>query len=99
MTSEITRIVTKKGVAIEDRLYIAPELAALIGHRVTVALPEGPLPQTLSAVCGTQSLTIHDSRALLARIDVAALAAHTRRRCKNHGFCTCEPFRKPTSLD
>lgn len=54
----IIRSVTKKGVYIKDRLYSGPDLAAMIGELVSVALPEGPLPQELIATFGSHVLKL-----------------------------------------
>ena len=86
----ITRRVTKKGVAIQGQFYSSALLLGEIGQLVSVDLPEGPLPLTLVASCGTQSLEIQDNRALLEGIDAAVLARRIQGRI-NLRTCTGAP--------
>lgn len=94
----ITRRIGKKGLKIQALFYISAELGRLTGHLVSVEVPEGPLPQTLVATHEAQSLVIHDSSRLLARIDVETLAAHIQQRHRNLDLYRNVPFRKQTYL-
>ena len=83
----ITRRITKRGVRIQGCFYISEELAPLIGHLVTVEAPEGPLPQTLSVMCETQSLVIRVFPELPEYIRTAMSVFHSRRCRRN-----CAPY-------
>jgi len=49
----IMRRITKEGIKIQGKSYYSPQLATMLSQMLAVDVPEGPLPQTLSAVCVT----------------------------------------------
>lgn len=52
------RRVTRQGVRVQGTFFSSPILADLVGHDLVVEVPEGPLPETLSAAYGARLLTL-----------------------------------------
>jgi hypothetical protein len=74
------RRIHKKGVTIQGRYFFSLSLSELIGQLISVDLPEGQLPETLTARCGAQTLTIQ-------AFDPARLCNHFELRDRHIRHC------------
>ncbi|OPY13523.1 MAG: hypothetical protein A4E74_02542 [Syntrophus sp. PtaB.Bin075] len=84
------RIVTKKGVRINGRHYFSTDLPELIGQLVYVDLPEGPLPEKLTARFEARVLTIRSFGPELLRSHYERIFRH-RPHCEAPSVNIDEP--------